>query len=226
MKHVFVFVFVIFLVGGCKKDNNNPSGSSGLIYSYSPSNVGHELIYDVTLITKDEFTGIEDTSIYQLREIIESIIIDNQGRPTQRLERYVRDTPGDPWVIDQVWTANLTATNLERKEDNITYVKMVFPLSTNVTWNGNVFNTIGMQDYYYDNIHVPGAINSFIFDSTCTIIQKDEDNAIETYFEVEQFANHVGLVYKQQIEKLYKIPNQPEIESQRLYTQTLNSYSN
>ena len=69
---VIVVAFLALILSGCKKDDNNSNNSSGLIYSYYPTNVGHELIYDVTLITKDEFSGAEDTSVYQLREIIES----------------------------------------------------------------------------------------------------------------------------------------------------------
>ena len=90
-----ILLLCLLTVAGCKDDSNGPTTPSGLIYTYYPNNVGHELIYDVVLITKDEFSGDEDTSIYQLKEVVESIITDNQGRPTERLERYTRNTPND-----------------------------------------------------------------------------------------------------------------------------------
>src|SRR5688500_17093829 len=87
---------------------------AGLTYTYFPGNIGHEVIYDATLITRDEFTGDDDTLIFQIKEVVESVFMDNQNRPTLRLERYKRDTPNDPWVISDVWTANRTPTLLER----------------------------------------------------------------------------------------------------------------
>ena len=73
-----VLLAAIFLWNGCSDDNNSNTSPTGLIYSYFPGNVGHEVIYDVSLITKDGFSGAQDTSIYQLKEVVESIFLDNQ----------------------------------------------------------------------------------------------------------------------------------------------------
>jgi len=225
-----VILALILFVSSCKKDDNGSTAPAGLIYTYYPTNVGHELIYDVTLITKDEFTQDHDTAIFQLKEVIESIFVDNQGRATQRLERYTRSTSNDPWVISDVWTSNLTTTHLERKEENVTYKKLLFPMQLNQEWNGNIFNTMGAMYYTYTDINVPGLAGSLYFDSTLTVIQTDESNCIDKSFSEEQFANHIGLIYKKEIYKLWQVPCDTflnsQFKAQRLYTQTLVSYSN
>jgi hypothetical protein len=229
MKIKLPFMLIcLALLAGCKDDDSNTGTPTGLIYSYAPSNIGHELVYDVSLITKDEFTGAKDTSIYQMKEVIESTFIDAQGRPTQRLERYTRPTVNDPWVIDQVWTSNLTSNHYERKDDNTIYVKLVFPVGNNVTWNGNVYNTLDPMIYEYRDLHLPMTLGSLSFDSTLTVLQVDEDNFIETIFSKEQFATNVGLIYRENnyIKKDYTIPNQPGIKAQSLYKQTLISFVN
>jgi hypothetical protein len=225
--NILLSLLLVVLLTGCRDDDPNTIPTA-LIYTYYPVNVGHELVYDVTLITKDEFTGVHDTDIYQMKEVIESIFMDNQNRPTQRLERYRRDTPNDPWVISDVWTSNLTSNHLERKEENVTYVRLAFPILNSLTWNGNVYNTLEPRTYSYEDLHIPMALNGMTFDSTLKVLQIDEDNFIEREYARETFANHVGLIDKEEIYILkdYTIPNQPGIKAQRLYRQKLIAYAN
>lgn len=220
---------LLFIINGCKDDDDSKvSVPSGLIYSYFPTNVGHEIIYDVSLITKDGFFGTSDTAIYQIKEVVESVFLDNQNRPTLRLERYKRDTPNDPWVINDVWTSNLTATRAEKKEENVSYVKLVFPITTSTSWNGNLLNTLDPQNYEYDNLHQPDIIGGINFDSTLTVIQMDEDNYIEYRYETEIYVPGVGMVFKEHnyVEKDNSQPPFVGIISQRLYKETIVSWSN
>lgn len=224
----FLLLIVVATFAGCKDDKNAQVTPTGLIYSYFPVNVGHEIIYDVSLITKDEFSGVEDTAVYQIKEVIESVYSDNQGRPTQRLERYKRDTPLDPWVINDVWISNLTTTRAEKMEENIIYVKLVFPITSSVSWNGNLLNTFDPQTYEYDNLNQTQNVGGINFDSTLTVIQMDDDNFIETNYQVEKYATGVGMIYKEQI-FIKKDNSQPPIvgiTSQRLYKETIVSWTN
>lgn len=232
MRNTFKLIPVLVLtaatlLSSCSKDENT-TGTTGLTYSYFPVNVGHELVYDVELITKDEFSQIEDTVYYQLREVVESVFNDNQGRPTQRLERYTRATDSDPWVIADVWTSNISSTLAEKKEENDTYIKLTFPVRTNRTWDGNSKNNQDELMYEYSEVDVPGSLGALSFDSTLTVLQQDEDNFIERKYAVEKYATNVGLIYKEQIDILkdYTNPGNPGIKAQRLYKETLISWSN
>jgi len=229
MKKIFLFLLGLsaMLATSCSDDDTSITQPSGLIYTYYPAQVGDSLIYDVELITKDEFTQAQDTQIYQLLEVVESIFTDNQNRPTQRLERYTRNTPGDPWIISDVWTANLTNSWVERKEENITFVKLAFPITPSMTWNGNVMNTFDPLTYKYEDLHQPMSLGSLSFDSTLTVMQRDEDYFTEKYYFVEKYANHVGLIFRENIEiiKDNSNPGQVGIKSQRKYKETLISYT-
>jgi hypothetical protein len=229
MKKIFLFLLGLsaMLATSCSDDDTSVTQPSGLIYTYYPAQVGDSLIYDVELITKDEFTQAQDTQIYQLLEVVESIFMDNQNRPTQRLERYTRDTPGDPWIISDVWTANLTNSWVERKEENLTFVKLAFPITPSMSWNGNVLNTFDPLTYKYEDLNQPMSLGSLTFDSTLAVIQIDEENFIEKVYSVEKFANHVGMVFRENIEimKDNSNPGQVGIKSQRKYKETLVSYT-
>lgn len=215
---------VAFVACTKEKESNVFTG-----YSYYPANIGHELIYDVDSIVKSDVTGIVDSFQFQIREVVESEFKDNEGRPTLRLERYKRLTPADPWIIYRVWTANVSLKNVERKEENITYIKLVFPPSLNLKWNGNIKNTLGEQIYRVTSVNAPDNINGLNFDSTLTVVQNDFDDCITPkYFFVEKFATGAGMYYKENFYGVYS--QQPgqfcKLISFNHYTEKLISYKN
>lgn len=224
MKGKLILFLLISIAVACNNDDDINTTPSGLIYHYYPVNVGHEVIYNASLITKDEFSGNEDTSFYQIKEVIESVFLDDEGRQTQRLERYTRDTPNDPWIIADVWTSNRTTNHVEKREENISYVKLVFPITNSVTWNGNALNTEEPKEYEYEDLHIADVVGGITFDSTLTVLQMDFEDPFIKQYEVEKYAPGVGMIYKEFVE-INDTPS-PGIISQTLYTETIVSWSN
>lgn len=197
---IFLLAVIVISVYSCKKDKSSETPNIG--YSYFPSNTGHYIIYDVDSDKKDCFTLQVTHAHYQIKEIIESVFTDNQGRPTLRIERYRKDTLQYPdWTIYNVWTANLTRTTAERFENNVRYIKLVFPVTDGKTWNGNVMNTDDEEDYQYISVHQPEVVNNIAFDSVTTVQQADElYNLVAPKFKLEKYAAGVGLVYRKKLE--------------------------
>jgi hypothetical protein len=194
-------VWMLLPLSSCKKDApvTNFSG-----HSYFPLHLGHTVIYQVDSIVKSEFNlGQIDTFRFQIKEVVESFFTDMEGRLTARLERYKRNHPSEPWVIHKVWTANLLSNRAEKKEDNITYIKLVFPPRLNLRWNGNAFNELGEQDYVITSVHAPEVVNTIAFDSVLTVLQADEDNIVYKKYEVEKYAAGTGMIYKEQFNGNY-----------------------
>ncbi|MBS1763876.1 MAG: hypothetical protein JSS90_02790 [Bacteroidetes bacterium] len=192
----------VITITACHKDE---SLNEPISYRYFPMAVGDSLIYDVSLFDKDLNTY---DSTYQLLERVESIFSDNQGRPTFRLERYTRKTATDPWIIYKVWTANLLTTSAEKKEDNITYVKLVFPVKLNEQWNGNAKNFMAdeFDDYKIISIDEPYSSANLNFDSSLTVRQVDYDYGFEKRSHYEKYAAGVGMVYKDVYDSLQGSP--------------------
>lgn len=167
-----VFVFFAVTIASCKKEDKKVTVNLG--YIYFPTNVGHYIIYDVDSINKDCFTGVLTKGYYQIKEIIESLFYDNANRPTLRIERYRKDSTNHPeWTIYNVCTANLTATTEERCENNVRYIKLVFPIKKGKNWNGNAMNTEREEDYQYIETNQPFTINNLAYDSVTTVQQAD-----------------------------------------------------
>jgi hypothetical protein len=216
-----VIVLILFLVCSCKKETELPVDMG---YKYFPVNTGHWVVYDVDSVSHNDFTGQIDSFKFQIKEYVESVFIDNEGRETQRLERYKRLNDTSAWFIKDVWMENLTTTTAEKVEENVRIIKLIFPPHENEKWDGNLNNTNGVQNYEYKDIHSAYFLNNITYDSTLSVIQKQEYTLISEKFEKEVFAAHIGLIYKKYV-NLTKEPT-GVIKKGIDYSYTLNSYGN
>jgi hypothetical protein len=205
----FILLIIICSTYSCKKDKP-PSVDMG--YSYFPDKVGNFVVYDVDSFYYNDFTDRVDTFKFQLKEKIASVFPDNENRATLRLERYVKYFDKTkpytmlPWRLRNVWIANLTASTAEKVEENIRYIKLIFPVSSKSSWNGNAQNTLNPVSYSYLFADLPRTMGNFTFDSVLQVNQQDETNLISKKFYVERYARHVGLIYKHVID----VQSQPD----------------
>lgn len=232
----------------CKKDNPIVPDMG---YNYFPDQLGRFVTYDVDSFYYDDFNERIDSFKFQLKEKIESIYTDNQNRPTIRLERYIKyrfikkgtytynDTLAynlKPWILKDVWTENRTSATAEKVEENVRFIKLVFPVKEKQIWNGNIQNTNDEWDYKYGFFDVPRTIGNNYFDSVLQVTQMEDKlpNLISRQYYIEQYARNVGLVYKQvidvksqnihQIPNFFQIPIMNRVTSGFQFTMTVNSY--
>lgn len=195
----FIIYFLLLLfISSCKKDKPAPA-LPDLGYTYFPLNIGSWIIYDVDSVVHDDFKDSVFTYKYQLKEFIESKYTDNAGKEIYRVERYKRNNPTAPWIISDVWAAHINSSRAEKFEENIWYIKLIFPVKENAKWNGNSFNSMDAMEYEYTEVNVSTSLNGNNFDSTLTVLQADELNAINKLFSEEKYAKNVGLIYRQYI---------------------------
>lgn len=206
MKRNIFFILLVSLLTwhSCKKDPPPQDDQQTYLgYNYYPQQVGSYVIYEVDSIAFDDKSHPPDTTRYILKELVESVFTDNSGRPTLRLERYYKmynDTiPYDslPWIGPRIWYANVTNTTLERTEENLRYIRLVFPPKKGKEWDGNAFNTFDAKDYEVLSADQPEVVNGISFDSVVTVLQYEQIDFIEYIYEAEKYAANVGLVYKQ-----------------------------
>jgi len=207
---VYALLFIgLFL--SCESMVEEPSTDLG--YEYFPLEVGNTWIYQVdsTIFDTTGMGRVIDTTSSFVREQIVEKFIDNTDTEVFRIERSYRATEGDAWQVVDVWSAEKTEKQAIRTEENLRYIKMIFPLSENAVWDGNIFidqpiiisiagETLEfLKDWTYEVINkdVAEQIGTFAFDEVTTISQVDEENLIEIRFAREKYAKGVGLVFKE-----------------------------
>jgi hypothetical protein len=192
---LFIFVLALFAVS-CSKDDETTPASYYTGQNYFPDDTGIVRIYVVDSVAYDEFTNTVDTFRYYFREVIESHFLDNSGRKTQRIERYLYDSTAGNWIIWKVVSANLTATTAEVTEDNYRYLRLIFPPALNANWNGNVHNTLDAQTYKITAVHQPETTAWFQLDSTLTVVEADDFTLIRDRYAEERYSSGKGMYYR------------------------------
>lgn len=192
--HAPILLLVAFtiLVPGCKKDDPTPVSDLG--YGYFPTRIGNWVEYNVD---STRVTGSTTTSWnYAIREVLTEEFTDNEGRPAQRLTRYLRDSASN-WVPKDVWWQTRDAVRAERSEENKRRVKLVFPPRSTSVWNTNATNTNEEFELVYEDIDEPWSANGLAFDSTLLVASTYPSNLVFTKNQFERYAKHVGLVYRE-----------------------------
>ena len=171
---------------------------TNFFYNYYPLQINQVKEFFVTNIVHNSFG--KDTTTYFLKEIITDYNINMEGDTVYRVERYWKVDSSLSYEIKDVWTSkkNLSAGYLN--EENITYTKLIFPLSLNIYWNGNAFNNLGYQEYSIESLNIPFQLNNVIFDSSLTVIQNYKSNLLEFENSKEIYAIGIGLIYKEDVQ--------------------------
>lgn len=228
-RYYIVFAMVLSLVA-CKKDTVIPPPDLG--YNYYPGIIKSYIIYDVDSIVYRQVQGDTVKYKFQIKEVMDSLITDNENRPTIKLIRYRKNYNATipysqmSWTLQSVWVANRTNTDVEVVENNVRLTKLAFPVNLNATWNGTAHADSTEVDYTYHSVDLPMALNGNLFTKTATVVQKYTHSQLSYQNYYEQYARGVGLIYKHVEDYLY--PNMV-IDSGRIvggtyYNMQLNSY--
>src|SRR3989339_410437 len=193
----FLFLYALLLfITNCKKTSTTATFDT----SYYPLKIKSWIIYDVTSVKfEKDFVGqmiYYDSSHYQLKEIIDTTYIDYSGRLNYRIERYTKDSTNNSWQIKDVWSTTMSDYTALKNEENITYVKIKFPVEKNKTWNGNLYNSMDAQNYKITTLDVTETINSNLFQNALTVTQTNTLNAIQKFYSFEKYAKNIGLIKK------------------------------
>ncbi len=166
---------------------------------FYPLQVGNFWVYDMERI--DFLALANDTSVFQLREIITDSIVTGAGQVTYLLNRETRLDPEGAWRADSLWTVRSGAQGLVITENNIPLVKLVFPVVAGQTWDGNSFNNRGNQTFEFREVSPSELPNDFqaaadSVDFIRTVISDIQSLITGTDRRSEVYGKGIGLVEK------------------------------
>ncbi len=214
-----LYFVLLIIISSCKPIVYE---ETNFFYNYYPLQINQVKEFFVTNIVHNSFG--KDTTTYFLKEIITDYNINMEGDTVYKVERYWKVDSSLSYEIKDVWTSkkNLSAGYLN--EENITYTKLIFPLSLNIYWNGNAFNNLGYQEYSIESLNIPFQLNNVIFDSSLTVIQNYKSNLLEFENSKEIYATGIGLIYKEDVQVEINSGNLSDITQGYEYYQEIINY--
>ena len=184
-------------------------------YAYFPLQIGKYVDYSTDSVVYDFGPGggmLRDSSRTLVREVVTDTFRDHTGQLLYRIERFERAADNLPWQVRQVVSASRSASQAIRTENNLRFLKLVFPLGLRSQWNGNQwidqYQEIEIAGerirpfiywhYEVDSLDIPATIGAFQLDSVLVVTEVDETNAIERRLSRAKYAKHIGLVWREQ----------------------------
>lgn len=223
MRTTIFIVLLSALLYSCSKEKEEVVPVD-IGHKYAGLTVGKYVVYDVDSLYYDDFTATVDTTKFQIREEIVELYTDLENEEAFKIHRYRKDHDTLSWYLKDVWNAKLTQTNYQKVEENVRFVKLIFPVREGSGWNGNAMNNYPGETYSYVSVDQPETIGGNSLPLVLTVSQYEEINLIEQQLFEEKFAADVGMVYKRSMDLVRDNLSSPW----RGYdvTMILNSYGN
>lgn len=196
---------------------------------YYPLKTGKTFIYRLDSTVLASFGSSMVVKSFQAKDTIESTFLDNQGRLSYRIFRYLRDTAGlKSWEPAATFVATPTSQSVEYVDNNLRFIKLHAPFSEGYTWKGNAYidtkslnTTVGYLDewqYEYRQLGQGYKVFNTTFDTTVTVFQQDEttppgpfdpNNYQQKNLGTEVYAKGIGLIYKEFMHWTWQITPPP-----------------
>lgn len=196
MNHILPTLLAIAAIGTFSACSKDEPAEVDLGHDYFPQNIGHWIEYQVDSmrVRLIENQNMLDTTLYSypLREVLVENIIDAEGRPAQRVIRYMLD-PNGTWLAKDVWWQTRDNVRAERSEENLRRIKLIFPPRVGTEWNTNATNVEDEFGLEYDEVDQPFSVNGLSFEKTVSVVSTFQNNIIETRNYLERYAKGVGM---------------------------------
>ena len=187
-------------------------------HKFFPTEIGKYILYDVDTLYWDDHLGTSVPTHWQARYDVVDTFRDAEGRLSYVMNVQIRATESSPFMPDDVIYVTPTDGHVLFKQKNLTFMKLVFPVSNGKSWNGNAMIPTNDQDfkeynndkwnYTYSNFDTEFDPGNNLYEHTVTVNQIDDvlnnpdvDSTAYAYknYSQEIYAYNVGMVYRERI---------------------------
>ncbi|TDB65795.1 hypothetical protein [Arundinibacter roseus] len=191
-KRLAAQILVLYICLSCEP----PTEELRADYSYFPLETGLFVEYQVRE-SHYSVAGPARETTYYLKERCGDTFQTHNGGEHVRIERFRKNSPTAAWLPDSVWSARLLPDRAIRTENNRAFIKLIFPLTSQTTWNGNALNELPSELYKanFETENLSGFESSL--PRPLTVVQRQDSSIISLYRKSEQYAPGIGLIYRE-----------------------------
>ncbi|OAV45206.1 hypothetical protein [Lewinella sp. 4G2] len=205
----YISIFALCLLASCNEEVADPVDLAS-DQDYFPVELNRPVIYaQDSIVLVGLSRGVRyDTARSQVREQLVESFTTGDGQTVYRGERWQRTDGSAEWQFVQTYTLQKAETAAFRTEDNLTFTKLIFPITPNRSWDGNVAFDVTQDipvggefldvyngwNYRYAPTMLDTTLNGNALTETQLVIQAEVNNAIEYRQAFERYAPGIGLV--------------------------------
>jgi hypothetical protein len=198
---VLIFLLVSML-WGCSSQTLEPD-ENRFGGNYFPLEKGQYTIYNVESQSYNSNKTI-DIDAFQLKEVVEDTFTTLTNQKAFRLNRYRRADETQSWEIDSVWYVEKTFTQVLKTENNIKYLKLIFPFDAKSRWNGNLYNDLGNRSFQIFDYKKPRQYDTINALNTIRILHYNDSSLVTQVKREEIYAPNIGLIEQKRINVRYR----------------------
>lgn len=188
--------FVAFTASLLFSCNEKEEFISDKVTDYLTLTPGKYITYRLDSMVFTNFGSVTEIHKYQVRHVVDALITDNLGRPSYRINRFIRDstnasswTPAQPWINSDTYFITPLADQAEVIEDNLRFIKLHLPVKDAYSWKGNKYlptdpysplynfsndDNMADWDFYYDGNLSSFSYKGITYADVLTVEEADE----------------------------------------------------
>lgn len=144
---IFGILFILISYG-CSTNEIEELPDANFGRRYAPIEVGKYLEYSYDSLTYAAKGTIKDTLSGYIKEVIEEEYITGAGDTAFKLVKYWKKENGDQYKISDVESVRISDKQLIVSEENISFIKLVFPNTLGTTWDGNALFDNSIEELF------------------------------------------------------------------------------
>ncbi len=203
-----LFLFGLLFFTSCEPESI-PASSAEIEMDFMPIDTITTWEYRMDSIIYDNEGMTVDTFISYRRERLAGQFMDAEGKVTHRLIVSKKQDWNDEYKETDLWTLQINENGFQRKEENLNFVKLLFPIVLGDTWDGNQFpedtqvfvagETLDQYRnwlYEYESRMDSMTVRDKLYNDVVKVVQANNTNAIDRRYSVEYYAKGVGMIQR------------------------------
>jgi hypothetical protein len=196
MKKLFrISALLLLVLAACDTAPVEPVNIPPQGLDYMPLTLRHFVSYNVRE-TRYALNASPQVITYQLKEVVQEQIIASDGTPAWRIVRFRRANGRQNWQVENVWLARKDERRAIRHEDNVPFVKLIFPFRLGIRWDGNALNDQARENYELEHLNKAYIFDGKTYSETATVLQRADSSLVSKDFRQEVYARNIGLIYR------------------------------
>jgi len=181
-------------------------------YQYYPVEKDKYWIYRVDSTIVSTQGAIKPNSASFIKEEIADSFINSQGDTAFIIQRSIASSLAGPYQFTDRWTIEKTRATLTRIEENLQFVRILFPVMLGDSWDGNKFDQktkviVGQEkmepylewEYRVSSKNTNITLNRIEYSEVLEIQEADYETDIERRLSTAYYAENIGLIFREML---------------------------